>query len=300
VFCEPTAIDSVVSPTGKKLAGQQKKCTSALPAPLDAAVGYAMEGVFSSGTATAARPAGVSVLGKTGTTNSAAQTWTVGSTTRVSTAVWIGNATGFANTRAIGVPHPCIGTGDEVATLRNCVFRNTVAAIDLEYHPGGFPTAPAQYLNGNTKPLPDFAGQTVASATTQLQALGFTVTVNPNEVHSAQPEGTVDSTDPPAGTKVSSGYPITINVSDGSLAKTVPDVTGETWSQAESDIESAGFVQPTETCVAATGGSGPGGGGAGSNAGEVISTDPAAGWTGPNTTTIQVTVAEDFTHPCGF
>ena len=291
VFCKPTAIDSIVSPTGKKLPGQAKSCSEALPSDLDAAVGYAMEGVFAGGTAVAARPPGVSVLGKTGTTNGAVQTWTVGSTTKVSTAVWIGNATGNVNTRAVRPPVACAGTGAQIATLRNCVFKFTMEAIDAEsqYAPGAFPTAPAQYLNGNTKPLPDFAGETVASATAQLQALTMQVTVSPNEVHSAQPAGTVDSTDPPAGTKVSSGYDVTIYVSDGTLAKTVPNVVGEDWFHAQNDIQSAGFVQPQEVCVAPTGG----------DDGEVVSTDPIAGWQGPGSTVIQVTVAADIMHPCG-
>jgi len=291
-YCKPIAIDSITSPEGKTIAGQPKSCSVALPSDLDAAVGYAMEGVFNSGTATAARPPGVSVLGKTGTTNSSVQTWTVGSTTKVSTAVWIGNASGQVSTRATRSLRPaCVGS--YVATLRNCVFKQTMLAVDAAYPPGAFPTSPAQYLTGNTKPLPNFAGQSVASATAQLQALTFSVTVAPGTVASAEPAGTVASTNPAAGTRLSSGYDITINVSDGSLAKTVPsNLVGESFSNAENDIENAGFVTPSVTCVAATGGP------FNSNAGKVVSTNPAAGWTGPASTVVQVTVADDTTHPC--
>lgn len=290
VFCKPTAIDSVVSPDGKKLPGQKKSCSVALPSALDDAVGYAMEGVFAGGTAVAARPPGVSVLGKTGTTNGAVQTWTVGSTTKVSTAVWIGNATGNANTRAVRPPNACAYVGAQVATLRNCVYKYTQEAIDSVYPPGTFPTAPSQYMNGSTKPLPDFAGQTVASATSQLEALTMQVTVSPTEVNSAQPAGTVDSTNPPAGTRVSSGYDVTIYVSNGSLAKTVPDVTGETWMLAQNDIQTAGFVSPQEVCVAPSGSEGPD---------QVVSTDPIAGWQGPASTVIQVTVTKGLGSGCG-
>jgi beta-lactam-binding protein with PASTA domain len=165
----------------------------------------------------------------------------------------------------------------------------TMEAIDTKYAPGVFPTAPAQYLNGNTKPLPDFAGQTVNSATAQLEALNFQVHVKKALVHSAQPAGTVAYTDPGAGTKISSGYLVTIYVSDGSLTKTIPNVTGESWFQASNDIQSAGFVTPQEVCVTATGG----------NGGKVVSTDPVAGWQGPGSTVVEVTVAEDLVHPCG-
>jgi membrane peptidoglycan carboxypeptidase len=291
VFCKPTAIDSVVGPDGKTLPGQSKSCSVALDPALDAAVGYAMEGVFSGGTAGAARPPGVNILGKTGTTNNSVQTWTVGATTKVSTAVWVGNATGQVATRRTAPPRQCPGTAYQIATLRNCVFKYTMEAIDAfkGYFPGSFPTAPAQYLNGNTKPLPDFAGQTVTSATAQLQALGFQVTVSSKQVHSAQPAGTVASTNPGAGTKISAGYTVEIYVSDGTLADTIPNVVGEPWMQASNDIQSAGFVAPQEVCVAASGGDG----------GKVISTDPIAGWQGPGSTVVQVTVGEDLLHPCG-
>lgn len=282
VFCEPIAIDSLVSPGGNTLAGQKKQCSQAIPADLDAAVGFAMEGVFAGGTAYAARPPGVSVLGKTGTTNNAAQTWTVGSTTKVSTAVWVGNAVGMVSTRATRPPLACAGTGAQVATLRNCIFRETMEAIDARYRPGTFPPAPANYLNGNTTPLPSFAGQTVAAATATLQALTYTVTVNSKEVPSSEPEGTVAYTNPAAGTRVSSHYPVIIYKSDGSLTKTVPtDLVGETFSQAQAEISAAGFFPPVQKCVQDP-----------SHIGTVASTNPAGGWQGPAVTVIDVYVGQ--------
>lgn len=290
VFCKPVAVDSVVSPSGKKLPGQSKSCAVALPSDLDAAVGFAMEGVFAGGTAYAAQPPGVSVLGKTGTTNNAAQTWTVGSTTRVSTAVWIGNAVGNVSTRATRPINACAGTGAQVATLRNCVFKETMEAIDAEYHPGTFPGAPSKYLNGNTKPLPDYAGDSVSEATSLLQALTYTVTVSPTQVHSAEPAGTVAYTSPGAGTRVSANYDVTIYVSDGTLAKTVPsDLVGETFMDASNEIKAAGFATPTEVCAAVTDPA---------QNGLVQSTAPTGGWTGPASTKIKVTVGQAPGLPC--
>ncbi len=283
VFCKPIAIDSVVSPEGDKLPGQTRDCSPALDPGIDAAVGVAMQGVFSSGTAGAARPAGVAILGKTGTTNKSLETWTVGSTTKVATAVWVGNATGQVPTRLTRPPVHCPGTANQVATLRNCVFKHTMEAIDAVYPPGKFPPAPAQYLNGTTLALPDFAGQTVTAATAQLQTLGFDVTVADGEVDSAQPEGTVAYTDPAAGGKYAPGYLINIYISNGSQARTVPnDLVGKTFAQAKSEIEGAGFAPPSQTCVV--------------DASlpplmeKVVSTNPTAGWKGPGSTIIAVTV----------
>ncbi|HMH57756.1 MAG TPA: transglycosylase domain-containing protein [Galbitalea sp.] len=284
VFCKPTAIDSIVAPDGKKLAGQPQSCSVALDPQIDAAVGYAMEGVFNGGTAAAARPAGASVLGKTGTSNHSWQTWTVGSTTKVSTAVWIGNATGNAVTTATRPPRACPGTGDQVATLRNCVFKQTMTAVDAEYPPGTFPPAPSQYLNGSTTALADYSGQTITAATAELQALGFTVTVAPGTVQSDEPTGTVAYTNPAAGTPISDGYDITLYTSDGSLAVTVPNVAGDSFSQASSAIANAGFTPPAaQGCVVAT---------TSSQLGNAVSTDPAQGTSQRPATVVTVNVGE--------
>jgi membrane peptidoglycan carboxypeptidase len=278
MYCAPVAVDSVVSPTGKSLPGQPKTCSQALASDIDAAVGAAMEGVFTGGTASAAKPAGVAILGKTGTTDNSVQTWTVGSSTKVSTAVWIGNATGQVPTRSTRSGHSCVGS--MVATLRNCVFRDTMTAVNAVYPGGTFPKAPAQYLTGTTKALPDVTGQTVNAATATLQGLGYSVTVNPTAVASAEPQGTVAQTDPAAGTRVSKGYSVTIYTSDGSLAKTVPNVNGQMLNQAIAAISAAGFTAtPTTMC---TQDSDP------THNNRVTSTNPAQGTSVPASTTITI------------
>jgi membrane peptidoglycan carboxypeptidase len=284
VFCKPIAIDSVISPEGKKLPGQAKDCSPALDPGIDAAVGVAMQGVFSGGTAGAAKPAGVEILGKTGTTNKSLETWTVGASTRVSTAVWIGNATGQVPTRNTRPLVHCPGTANQVATLRNCVFKHTMEAIDAAYPPGKFPPAPAQYLNGSTVPLADYAGQTVSSAQAQMEALTFTVNVQPGEVPSAQPEGTVAYTDPGPGTRLSTGYDINVYVSDGTLSKTVPNVTGLPFGAAKAAIAAAGFTtDAVQGCVVTADPS---------KVGRAISTDPVEGWQGPAATKITVLIGK--------
>jgi membrane peptidoglycan carboxypeptidase len=284
VFCKPVAIDSVISPEGQKLPGQAKDCSPALDPGIDAAVGVAMQGVFSGGTAGAARPAGVAVLGKTGTTNKSLETWTVGSTTRVSTAVWVGNATGQVPTRLTRPPVHCPGTANQVATLRNCVFKHTMEAIDAAYPPGKFPPAPAQYLNGTTVALADYAGQTVTAATAQLQALGFDVNVVVGEIPSAQPEGTVAYTDPGAGGKYAPGYLINIYVSDGTQSKTVPNVTGLPFPAAKGAIAAAGFTtDAVQGCVVTADPT---------KVGKAISTNPIEGWQGPAATKVTVEIGK--------
>ena len=56
----------------------------------------------SGGTATASEPGtGVPHIGKTGTTDNAKDTWMIGASTKVATAVWVGNVEGDANLREL-------------------------------------------------------------------------------------------------------------------------------------------------------------------------------------------------------
>jgi membrane peptidoglycan carboxypeptidase len=286
-YCEPIAVDYVVDPSHKKLPGQAQSCTQAIDPAIAAAAGVALQGVFnSSGTASAAKPHDkIPILGKTGTTDNSAQTWTVGASTKVATAVWIGdwqnNNSSTRRTRS-GV-RGCVD--GYVATLRNCVFRDTQAAINAQYGGGAFPTAQALYLNGTAKALPNYTGQSINSATAQLTALGYSVTVG-SPIASAQPQGTVASTNPGAGTLVSKGASVTLNPSDGSLATTVPSVVGETYDKAKADLATANLTAvPDATCP-----QNPGGGGGGPGSGlKVTATNPTAGKSVAKNSSVTVT-----------
>ncbi len=94
VRVEPTPIAKIVDkfgnvvldntkPQGKRVVGQ---------APVRA-LNYALQGVVSGGTGTAARVPGHYVAGKTGTTSSHRDAWFVGYTPQLATAVWVGNDT---------------------------------------------------------------------------------------------------------------------------------------------------------------------------------------------------------------
>jgi serine/threonine-protein kinase len=157
-------------------------------------------------------------------------------------------------------------------------------AIDAAYPPGKFPPAPAQYLNGTTVALADYAGQTVTAASAQLQALGFDINVVAGETPSAQPEGTVAYTDPGAGGKYAPGYLINIYVSDGTLSKTVPNVTGDPFAAAKAAIAAAGFsIDAVQGCAVTADPS---------KVGRAISTDPVQGWQGPAATKIVVKIGQ--------
>jgi serine/threonine-protein kinase len=94
--------------------------------------------------------------------------------------------------------------------------------------------------------IPELRGDTVESATTRLEALGFTVdqeTVSDDQVAA----GLVTGTDPPSGTDVVAGSNVTLLVSGGLANIPVPRVIDLTEAQARQAIESVGLEVGTVT-----------------------------------------------------
>lgn len=134
VVCKPIILDRVVGPSGEDLPGQSPECHQAIEPRIANTAAFALAGVVNGGTGAASNPRdGVPLIGKTGTTDSAAQTWIVTSTTRVATAVWVGNIVGARNLSNYG------WNGVAGNQLRHQIMRATLAQIDAKYGGGGFP-----------------------------------------------------------------------------------------------------------------------------------------------------------------
>jgi membrane peptidoglycan carboxypeptidase len=138
VFCRSTAVDRVVAPDGAELPGQAPDCSEQLSAEVANTAAFAMASVMESGgTATRSNPNnGVDYIGKTGTTDSSNQTWVVGASTRVATAVWVGNVEGEYPMRNYRN-----NLGTQGGVIRHDVFRPIAVAVDAtaEYRGGQFP-----------------------------------------------------------------------------------------------------------------------------------------------------------------
>jgi membrane peptidoglycan carboxypeptidase len=245
-FCEPTAVDSIVDASGKKLPGQPRVCSQAVPKPVDAAALKALMGPLSgAGTGGASNPNdGTAIFGKTGTTDGSVHTWTVGGSSRVATAVWVGNAKGQVALRATVI------NGFQAALLRHPIFHNVMLAVDKAYPAAtSFPAVDPKYLSGTGKKLPNVVGMSVAAATNILTADGFTVSVK-GTVSSSQPIGTVAKQSPSGGLLLSAKYEIQLWTSDGSLAA-IPDVVGDGtnhFNDAKDILNTAGFNNVNQGC----------------------------------------------------
>jgi membrane peptidoglycan carboxypeptidase len=235
VFCEPIMIDAVIDQTGTPLPGQTPECgQSPLVSPGVAnTAAYAMAAVMG-GTGSASNPNdGTPYIGKTGTTDESVHTWMVGSSTRVATAVWVGNITGKQAMRNIRV------NGTSGGLLRHRIFRPIAQAIDSVYPGGGFPGPDPALLTGSPVEVPNVIGSTLEQAKTaiELAELGFE---HGGDIDSDLPAGQVAATDPGVGSSVPRGTTVRVYTSNG-LAEPVPNVVGMSRGDAEDALDDAGF-----------------------------------------------------------
>lgn len=104
VTCTPIAIDRIVSRDGEEIAPPKSTCSESVSPDVAAAMHYAMSRVMTSGTAQASYGATqprVPLIGKTGTTDGAKDTWMVGASSKVATAAAVVSVNGEANQRGI-------------------------------------------------------------------------------------------------------------------------------------------------------------------------------------------------------
>jgi serine/threonine protein kinase/beta-lactam-binding protein with PASTA domain len=116
------------------------------------------------------------------------------------------------------------------------------------------------------------------AAITALTTAGLNY--NLKQVQSSQPQNTVISQSPPAGTKVAPGTIVTLEVSEG--GSNVPNVIGQTQAAATAELQGKGFmVNPVITSSAP----------AGTPPGTVFSMSPSPGSNAQSGATITISVA---------
>ncbi len=88
--------------------------------------------------------------------------------------------------------------------------------------------------------LANVLGIPASTAVKRLRDDGFQPVVR--SVYSTKPQGIVAAQNPGAGAQLAKGASVTLSVSKGQLAKPVPDVVGQSESQAVSLLKAAGFA----------------------------------------------------------
>ncbi len=149
IRCDAVGIDKILDSEGKAVPIPKANCRRVQDKQLTIAAGYDLRNPVLDGTMSVDQlNDGKYLFGKTGTTDDAKDTWVMGSTTKVATAVWVGNVTGRYNLRNVPAPHGC-NAGATFAVQRHCVFQAIQRTMNAKY--GGassWPTPEPQYLYG--------------------------------------------------------------------------------------------------------------------------------------------------------
>jgi serine/threonine-protein kinase len=99
---------------------------------------------------------------------------------------------------------------------------------------------PVQIVVSAGPPLPNFVGQQFGAAQGVAQQGGYQL--NQQNVSSQQPQGTIVGQTPAAGTPISKGEVVNVQVSSGPPMVAIPNVQGLSVDQATTMLEQAGFM----------------------------------------------------------
>ncbi len=226
--CTPVIIDRIVTTNGVTLSGQTTTCRQAVTPDVAAAAASPMRGVVNGGTGGRSNPGGtVPVIGKTGTTDSQVQTWMVGSSTEVATAVWVGNIVGDTSLRNI--------SGGTV--MRHDIFRPIMQLANEQYGGDSFPTPPTRLLNGSGVQLPDITGMYVDEAMLLLNGIGLNLEIRVGG------GGVVSYFEPAPGTLLARGQTVYVNTDGDAGDRYVPSTSmPNVISPALTEVETRGAL----------------------------------------------------------
>lgn len=206
---------------------------------------HALTQVVESGTARGAREVGHPVAGKTGTSSENRSAWFIGYTMHMTTAVAMYQVGEDEQGASITEPITPFGGVSQVTggshPLSVWKAFMTPAHSGREVIP--FPP-PADVGTPNTPPVaavPSVVGMAEADAVAALEAAGFSVAASRVNDPAVEP-GVVVGQDPAGGGEAELGSTVSISVSDGPGAVTVPNVVGDQENAARNRLEQAGFA----------------------------------------------------------
>jgi membrane peptidoglycan carboxypeptidase len=275
VTCSPIVIDKIVGADGTEIPPPASDCRASVDPSVAAGMSYAMGQALSGGTGAQSYGATfpkVPMIGKTGTTDGAKDTWMSGASSNVATVVGVVAATGTVNQR------DTYFDSGQVATARHRMWPDIMSVANAKYGGDDFEEASTNVIRGAQVTIPDVRGDDVEDATETLEDAGFEV-IDGGAVDSELPAGTVAYTDPESGTTLSVGADVTLFTSNGNQLL-LPDVVGDTEENARGDLFDFNVVVQTEIVTDE------------SEDGEVLSMTPEDGIAATKGSTVTLTVGE--------
>jgi membrane peptidoglycan carboxypeptidase len=225
-YCAPMAITKVVPRSGHALPIDGPDCDQVVDPGLADTVTSILHGVLTVRGATAAgvgepgRPAAA----KTGTADLNAASDFAGYVPQLAAAVWVGNPKAPLHTlNGLTIGGRFYARDVFGATIAGPIWRDTFEAALQGIPVEPLPKASGEFVRGIRTPIPDVAGLSVSDATAVLKQAGFSVAVDPTQVDSLEPAGTVAGTSPFGSAPP--GSVITVFVSNGHAPAPKPTPT---------------------------------------------------------------------------
>lgn len=281
--CSPIAIKSISLRDGTKLDPPKSDCKQVIDPNVAHAMAVAMGQVMTRGGGSATNPGLGTIIGKTGTTDDAYDTWMVASTTGVAGAIWVGNVQAFVDSEGNGYKVSMRDAG--LAEARHSIGHSVFAAAIPQYGAKDIPEPSGDAVKVDNSTVPDVKGMSIDAATAAIEGAGFKASVG-DQVSSDVPAGSVAKTNPSANTRAPKGSTITIHPSNGQDNKdkkqqqegnVMPSLSGMSYDEAIDALSKAGLGNSNNTFSWH-----------GPRDGKVKSTDPAAGSTVPPNTEIKI------------
>lgn len=136
-------------------------------------------------------------------------------------------------------------------------------------------------LFSSQKSVPDLYGMTLKEAKKEAEASGFKIKEGKEVYSNDYSKGQVAEQDPESGSKAAKGSSITIHLSKGPQAGTVPNLVGRDESEAESLLKSSDYELGTVKQQTST-----------EAAGTILSQDPSGGEEADHGTTVNIVVSD--------
>ena len=193
-YCPPNPILSITTYDRKQIKLSPPACRQVIDQDVAKGATNLLTNVIKSGTGTAAALGDRPAAGKTGTTDSHYQSWFVGFTPQLATAVWVGtpyNQFAMKNVTLAGISYANVFGGTISAPLWHDIM--TAASQGMEVRQ--FDPPSAIIANGDMVAVPYVSGMTVAQATQVLTTAGFQAVVS-GQTNNSLPQGTVVYTNP--------------------------------------------------------------------------------------------------------
>ncbi|MFD5601099.1 transglycosylase domain-containing protein [Leucobacter sp. NPDC058333] len=248
--CTPVPIQAIYDDDDKEVPFTKSECSQAIAPEVASGVAFALQNAVENGLAGHARSStGIPHLAKTGTTDDVIDNWTVGASTKVATATWVGNSDPFCADPAN--PATCarvstMGFGG-LMTADQTIWPAIMNTADAKYGGDAFPQPSADSVRQTMVTVPDVKGKSIDEATGMLTQLGFTV--NPGgEVDSSVAEGLSARTDPDAGSSLGLGSAVTLYSSNGRASKVPDGLVGQSGNAAKAALNDAGFGDVEFSC----------------------------------------------------